>query len=176
MKRLGLGLVLIWCISACSVSVDGDKYRQVSPEFDLHSFFTGEVKAWGIVQDRSGNMTQRFTVDIIGTMENDELVLDETFVYGLGEGMEKRIWRITQNPDGSYTGRAGDIVGEASGTRYGNGLNWRYEMDLEVDDSTYRVQFDDWMWAFDSSTMINRAYIKKFGIVMAEVTLFMQRQ
>ena len=36
--------------------------------------------------------------------------------------------------------------------------------------------FDDWFWAFDDSTMMNRSYIRKFGIVMAEVTIFMQKQ
>ncbi|MEC8747574.1 MAG: DUF3833 family protein, partial [Pseudomonadota bacterium] len=41
---------------------------------------------------------------------------------------------------------------------------------------TYSVTFDDWFWAFDDSTMMNRSYIRKFGIVMAEVTIFMQKQ
>jgi hypothetical protein len=49
-------------------------------------------------------------------------------------------------------------------------------MDLEVDGTSYRVNFDDWFWAFDENTMMNRSYIKKFGIVMAEVTIFMQKQ
>ena len=49
-------------------------------------------------------------------------------------------------------------------------------MDLPVDDTTYSVTFDDWFWAFDDSTMMNRSYIRKFSIVMAEVTIFMQKQ
>jgi hypothetical protein len=49
-------------------------------------------------------------------------------------------------------------------------------MDLPVDDTTYRVQFDDWIWAFDDKTIVNCSYIKKFGITMAEVTIFMQKQ
>jgi hypothetical protein len=49
-------------------------------------------------------------------------------------------------------------------------------MDLNVDGSTYRVAFDDWFFAIDDNTLMNRSYIKKFGIVMAEVTIFMQRQ
>jgi hypothetical protein len=32
------------------------------------------------------------------------------------------------------------------------------------------------MWAFDDQTLVNRSYIKKFGITFAEVTIFMQRQ
>jgi hypothetical protein len=73
-------------------------------------------------------------------------------------------------------GRAGDIAGPAEGVAYGNAFNFNYEMDLPVDDTEYRVVFDDWFWAFDDTTMMNRSYIKKFGIVMAEVTIFMQKQ
>jgi hypothetical protein len=49
-------------------------------------------------------------------------------------------------------------------------------MDLPVGESSYRVKFEDWMWAFDENTLMNRSYIRKFGITFAEVTLFMQRQ
>ena len=163
-------------LSACSVSIDGNTYRSEQPKFDIETFFVGNVKAWGIVQDRSGEIVQRFEVNIDGSMQNGDLILDETFEYGIGDGPEKRVWTISRNADGSYTGNAGDIAGVASGTSYGNAFNFTYEMDLDVDDSTYRVRFDDWFWSFDDTNMMNRAYIKKFGIVMAEVTIFMQKQ
>ncbi|MEQ3652523.1 MAG: DUF3833 family protein, partial [Glaciecola sp.] len=102
--------------------------------------------------------------------------LDETFEYGVGEGPLTRVWTLSKNANGTYTGNAGDIAGPATGTPYGNAFNFVYEMDLAVDDSTYRVNFDDWFWAFDENTMMNRSYIKKFGLVMAEVTIFMQKQ
>ena len=169
-----IGLVSV--LSACSVSIDGRDYLDVSPKFELEQFFDGKVKAWGIVQDRSGAVVQRFIVDIDGRIENGNLVLDEVFEYGVGEGPLTRVWTIKPQPTGSFIGNAGDIAGDATGVSYGNAFNFRYEMDLPVDDSEYRVAFDDWFWAFDESTMMNRSYIKKFGLVMAEVTIFMQRQ
>jgi len=166
----------IAALSACSVSIDGKNYESQSPTFSLESFFDGNVMAWGIVQNRSGEVVQRFVVNIDGGMQNGKLILDETFEYGLGDGPSKRIWTLSKNADGTYTGSAGDIAGDATGTPHGNAFNFVYEMDLEVDGSTYRVNFDDWFWAFDERTMMNRSYIKKFGIVMAEVTIFMQKQ
>ena len=163
-------------LSACSVSIDGNNYREQAPKFDIASFFDGKVIAWGIVQDRSGEVVQRFVVDIDGTVDGTTITLDETFTYGLGDGPTKRVWTLTKNEDGSYTGNAGDIAGPATGLSYGNAFNFTYEMDLDVDGSTYRVNFDDWFWAFDDKQMMNRSYIKKFGIVMAEVTIFMQKQ
>jgi hypothetical protein len=163
-------------LSGCSVSIDGKNYQTQQPAFELEAFFDGNVTAWGIVQNRSGEIVQRFVVNIDGSIENGNLILDETFEYGLGDGPTKRIWTLVKNADGTYTGSAGDIAGKATGTSYGNAFNFVYEMDLDVDGSTYRVNFDDWFWAFDDKTMMNRSYIKKFGLVMAEVTIFMQKQ
>nr|WP_250207275.1 DUF3833 domain-containing protein [Alteromonas oceanisediminis] len=163
-------------LTACSVSVDGNNYRDVSPDFNIESFFDGDVRAWGIVQDRSGEVIQRFVVDIDGSMQDGVLTLDEKFTYGLGDGAKSRVWKIEKVGEGKYVGNAGDIAGPAAGTSYGNAFNFSYEMDLPVDDTTYRVTFDDWFWAFDDTTMMNRSYIRKFGLVMAEVTIFMQKQ
>lgn len=163
-------------ISACSSSIDGNDYLEHEPKFVLEEFFDGKVTAWGIVQNRSGELVQRFIVNIDARSENDKLILDETFEYSLGDGPSSRVWTLTKNADGTYTGTAGDIAGPASGTSHGNAFHFAYEMDLNVDGSTYRVNFDDWFWAMDNNTMMNRSYIKKFGIVMAEVTIFMQKQ
>ncbi|MFC3121019.1 DUF3833 domain-containing protein [Agaribacter flavus] len=170
-----LGITML-TLTACSISIEGESYEDISPKFDLASFFTGEVKAWGIVQNRSGELVQRFTVSIVGDKQDDKLILDEVFEYGFGDGPKTRVWTIQRNADGTFSGSAGDIAGSAKGISYGNAFNFAYEMDLQVNDTTYRVNFDDWFWAFDDSTIMNRSYIKKFGIVMAEVTIFMQKQ
>lgn len=180
LPKLGLIGLFVVLISGCSSALNGERYRNIEPALDIINFFTGETKAWGIVQDYSGNMTQQFTVDLIGTVANQNgsrvLTLDETFHYQVGDGMKKRIWTLTQTPDGKIIGNAGDILGSATGTTYGNAFQFVYEMDLPVDDSTFRVTFDDWIWAFDEHTIINRSYIKKWGITVAEVTIFMQKQ
>jgi hypothetical protein len=175
---LRVALIIIGCtfITACSTAIDGKNYASVDPVFDIESFFDGQVKAWGIVQNRSGEVVQRFIVNIKGNLEGDLLTLDETFIYGVGDGPLTRLWEIKKTGENQFLGRAGDIAGPAEGVAYGNAFNFNYEMDLPVDDTEYRVVFDDWFWAFDDTTMMNRSYIKKFGIVMAEVTIFMQKQ
>jgi len=175
-SKLACAGIFVGLLSACTVSIDGNNYVDQSPKFSLEQFFDGDIKAWGIVQNRSGKIVQRFVVDINATTNGQQLILDERFTYSLGEGAEKRVWKITKNEDGTYTGNAGDIAGAATGTPYGNAFNFAYEMDLPVDDTTYRVNFDDWFWAMDENTMMNRSYIRKFGLVMAEVTIFMQKQ
>jgi hypothetical protein len=176
MKRLSLIIATLLTLSACAKPlIDGSLYLENSPEFQLERFFAGEVKAFGIVQDRSGNLLQQFEADIIGSFEDGVLTLDETFTYSLGEGVEERVWTITKEGENSYSGSAGDIL-SAAGTAYGNAMFWGYEMDLPVGDDTYRVTFEDWIWAVDDQRIFNRSYIKKFGLVFAEVTIFMEKR
>ncbi len=172
---LGLGVTIVG-LSGCSVSIDGKDYQATTPQFNLTEFFNGDVKAWGIVQNRSGEVVQRFIVDITGSVNGDTLTLDESFEYGVGDGPTSRTWTIVKQNETSFVGSANDIAGPAKGTSYGNAFNFNYEMELPVDGTKYTVTFDDWFWAFDEQTMMNRSYIRKFGIVMAEVTIFMQKQ
>lgn len=168
----------ITLLAGCSNTPDLEQYAKQSPQFDLYNFFNGQVTAWGIVQNRSGNVTQRFRVSIDGKIEGNVLILDERFKYFQGDGVKRRVWEInSENTSqlGQYKGEASDIQGPAYGATLGNALNWRYEMNLTVKSGTYRVKFDDWMWLVDENTLINRAYIKKFGLVMAEVTLVMRK-
>ncbi len=163
-------------LSGCATSLDGSGYRNQSPVFDLFSFFEGDVRAWGIVQNRGGEVVQRFTVDIRGTVAGTTLTLDESFMYGLGEGVTERVWTISRAADGSYSGSADDILGMAIGGSYGNAFRWAYAMDLPVGEKIYRVKFEDWIFALDEQRIINRSYIQKFGLDVAEVTIYMERR
>lgn len=176
MKKGILLMGMLSLLTACSSGIDGKKYQDMKPEFVLEEYFNGPIKAWGIVQDRSGNVINRFEADMVGTWDGNQGVLDEDFVY-LDTGEEKkRIWKITKIDDLTYEGRADDIIGTATGTPYGNAVRWTYEMDIDANGKTYRLKFDDWIWAMNDGVIINRSYLKKFGITFAEVTIFMQKQ
>ena len=163
-------------LSGCATSLDGQRYLSIEPSFDLFQFFDGEVKAWGLVQNRDGEVIQKFEVDIQGSIMGDQITLDETFQYAVGKGPTKRAWRIVRLDDGQYRGTAGDILGEAVGSTYGNAFRWSYRMDIPVDDTVYEVSFEDWFWVIDDRRLFNRSYIQKFGFDVAEVTIFMERQ
>ena len=163
-------------LSGCATSLDGQRYLSIEPSFDLFQFFDGEVKAWGLVQNRDGEVIQKFEVDIQGSIMGDQITLDETFQYAVGKGPTKRAWQIVRLDDGQYRGSAGDILGEAVGSTYGNAFRWSYRMDIPVDDTVYEVSFEDWFWVIDDRRLFNRSYIQKFGFDVAEVTIFMERQ
>ncbi|MCG6202071.1 DUF3833 domain-containing protein [Psychromonas antarctica] len=166
-------LFTLYLVSACS-SPNISDYSQTSPDFDVLSFFNGELEAKGVVIDRSGLVTRRFSVKMLGSLAEDELTLEEWFVFDDGE-QTQRTWIISKNGDATYSGRAGDIMGTARGESNGMALHWDYEMDLQVDENIYRVVFDDWLYRIDEENVINRSVIKKWGFKVGEVILSIRK-
>lgn len=160
-------------VAGCS-SVQIADYSQEKPKFDLRQYFNGRVIAHGIVQDRSGKVIRRMTVDMVGTWADDIGTLNEDFTYADGK-KERRIWTIKKQGD-RYVGTAADVVGEAIGEASGNALNWKYVLALPVDDKVYNVDFDDWMWQLDDKVMMNRAVFSKFGFKVGEVLITFNKQ
>ncbi|MDG1286899.1 MAG: DUF3833 domain-containing protein [Rickettsiales bacterium] len=167
---IGVGVTLSSCMGNSL-----DYYKDTTPKADIKAYFDGPIKAWGIVQDWRGRVTNRFDVTMVGSWEGDIGTLEEDFIFYDGK-TQKRTWTITKLDDGTYEGTAGDILGKAVGGVSGSAVQWAYTMDVPVDDTTYRLKFDDWMWQMNDGVLINRSYMKKFGITVAELTLFMQKQ
>ncbi len=162
-------------LTACG-SVDVDHYAREKPELQLSSFFNGTIDAWGIFQKRDGAVARRFHVVIEASWKSpQEGVLDERFTYSDGE-TQRRVWTLKRQPDGTWQGTADDVVGVAIGKVAGNALRWTYVMRLPVDGKEYLVDFDDWMWQLDDSSMMNRSVMSKFGIDLGEVTLFFKKR
>ena len=175
--RIMKGIILMGfmtLLSACS-GPTLDHYEGTEPPLDLQEYFTGPIKAWGLVQDRKGHVKTRFDVTMVGSWEGDTGTLEEHFEYYDGK-TQKRTWTIKKIANGQYEGTAGDIIGKADGNVQGNAMRWAYQMDLDVGDNTYRITFDDWMFLMNDGVLINRSYLKKFGFTVAELTLFMQKQ
>ena len=72
-------------------------------------------------------------------------------------------------------GTTQDVIGTAKIFVDGNAMNWQYKMDIKVDDSTYRIKFDDWMYLMNDNTLINHNTFKKFGITVGTLVLFMHK-
>jgi hypothetical protein len=163
MPRFLLSLALVLSVASCG-SVDVARYADQQPALDLQRFFSQPVKAWGMFQKRSGEVAKRFEVNI-----------DERFLYSDGT-RQRRVWTLTPEGQGRWSGRAADVVGVAEGQVAGNTLHWRYRLNLPVDDSTYEMSMDDWMYLMDEDTLINRTSMSKFGVEVGQVTLFFRRQ
>lgn len=162
-------LTALLSLSGCA-NVNVSEYAERQPRFAIEDYFLGETRAWGIFQDRSGEVKRQFTVDMVGELTGDTLVLTEDFVYDDGEESQ-RIWTIKKINEHLYHGTADDVVGTAIGEAYGNALNWKYTLKLPVGDSVYEVKFDDWMYLQEDGVLLNKAKMSKFGFHLGDVTL-----
>ena len=151
-----------------------EQFEGQEPRLLIEEYLAGDTRAWGIFEDRFGNLRREFVVDIMGTWDGETLTLVEDFLYSDGE-VQQRTWTIRKLDEHRYEGTAADVIGEAEGVSYGNALNWRYTLALEIGGSIWNVRFDDWMFLQADDVLVNRAKVSKFGFELGEVTIFFRK-
>ena len=162
-------VIAVWFVPRSDISVHAER----RPAFNLMTFFDGKTVAYGIFEDRFGNLRRQFRVEIDAKTDGNVLILDERFLYADGE-QDRRIWRIEKNiieGEAVYTGRAEDITGTATGRIAGNAMSWRYQITLLLSGMEVEVRFDDFIYQIDNDMVINRAYVSKWGLEIGSVTL-----
>ena len=172
--RIFIGSIMITLLLTGCSNMKPQNFKESQQKFILFDYFEGDTHAWGIFEDRFGNIRRQFQVDINGTIENDVIILDERFLYDDGE-KDQRIWRIRKTGDQTFEGTADDVVGTAKGEVEGNALHWEYYLNLKVGDSAYKVHFDDWMFLQPGGVLINKAKISKLGFEIGNVILFFKK-
>lgn len=166
LRSVVIGLAFL--LSACGQKIMDFDGR--APDYDLAAYFDGQTIGYGLFEDRFGKLRREFKVLIKGYEEDGELILEEDFLYNDGE-TQRRVWRIRTEGPHRYRGRAGDIIGTATGERYGNALRWKYKVDLKVGDGTWKVGFNDWMYLQQDGVLINKATVTRYGLRIGEVTI-----
>ncbi len=170
---IALTLLSSLFISSCSVELS--EYKNTTPTFDIKTYFSGDMVAWGIVQDYNDKVNRHFCVELNGTWQKNKGVLAEKFYFSDGE-VSYRNWQLTKESDGSYRGEAEDVVGVAIGKHQGFAFQFQYDLLLEVDKETYQVSMDDWMYQLDQYRVMNKTSISKLGVNVANVTIFFDKQ
>ena len=74
-------LAMAVALSGCSSSMKPEDFANKQPRFVIEDYFTGKTKAWGMFQDRFGNRKREFVVDITGSWDGKQLILDERFLH-----------------------------------------------------------------------------------------------
>lgn len=166
-----IGVISFLNVSCSTVIND---YDDTGVRFDIKEYFTGPVVAWGIVQDYSDKVSRRLCVEIEGTWEGNKGTLAEKFYFDDGE-ISYRNWQLTKQVDNSYLGTAEDVDGVAKGVHQGFAFNLSYNLLLTLDEETYNVSMDDWMYQLDEMRVMNKTSMHKFGIKVADITLFFDK-
>ena len=151
-----------------------EDFKNTEPEIKIEKYFEGQVKAWGILQDRKGRATRQFKANMIGKFENNILTLEEDFFWKDGE-TQRRVWKIKKIDEHNYIGTAPDVVGEAKGVSYGSAFKFEYNLMIPFKGKNIKIRFDDWIFKQDEKVAINRATLTKFGFKVGELTVFFEK-
>ena len=148
-----------------------EDYKNTKPIIKIEEYFQGNVKAWGMLQGRSGEVKRQFVADMKGKFDGQNLILDETFIWNDGEKQERR-WNIKKVGDNNYEGTASDVVGIAKGVSFGSAFKFEYKLLIPYKGKQIKIKFDDWIFKQDEKTAINKATLTKFGFKVGELTVF----
>ena len=180
MKKILLILILLIIITALIKSnlfndnMKPEDFKNTEPEIKIEKYFEGQVKAWGILQDRKGKVTRQFEASMLGKFENNILTLEEDFFWKDGE-TQRRVWKIKKIDEHNYIGTAPDVVGEAKGVSYGSAFKFEYNLMIPFKGKNIKIRFDDWIFKQDEKVAINRATLTKFGFKVGELTVFFEK-
>jgi hypothetical protein len=161
-------------ILGCS-SITVQDYAGNSPTLVPEHFFDGSLTAHGILKDRSGKVIRSFSADIKAYWEQGVGTLEEDFLFDDGE-QDRRVWTLRPTGDGSYTGTAGDVVGDGQLTVAGNSMFLDYVLRIPYGDGTLDLHIDDRMYLVSKTVLINESRMTKFGFQVGELLLVIERQ
>ena len=113
MKQL-LTLFLIIFLTGCVNKMKPTDFKDQKPRLIIEDYLSGNVKAWGVLQNRSGDVTRQFKAELNGKWNGSQLILDEIFNWNDGE-KQTRQWTIKKIDNHHYEGTASDVVGKAKG-------------------------------------------------------------
>ena len=169
--KIILGLIITILLTNCSGNnMKPIDFKDQKPRLIIEEYLSGNVKAWGILQNRSGKVTRQFSADLNGKWDGKQLILDEKFIWNDGE-IQTRQWTINKMLVHHYEGTAGDVIGKAKGYSYGPAFKFEYVLLVPVKGRNIKITFDDWIFMQDERVAINRARMTKFGIKVAEITV-----
>ena len=174
--KIIFALLTTFLLTNCSVNdMKPIDFKDQKPRLIIEDYLSGNVKAWGLLQNRSGKVIRQFSADLIGEWDGKKLVLDEKFNWSDGE-VQTRQWNIKKIDDHNYEGTAGDVVGKAIGYSYGPAFKFEYVLLVPVKGKEIKITFDDWIFKQDEKIAINRATMTKFGFKVAELTVFFVKE
>ena len=80
-------IISLILITSCSgnQAMKPQDFKDKVPRLIIEEYLTGNVKAWGVLQNRSGKVTRQFSADLNGTWDGKQLILKEKFNWDDGE-------------------------------------------------------------------------------------------
>lgn len=162
-------LIICTIISGCS-TLKPTAFNDVKPKLDPVKFFVGQTHSSGVMEAHSGKPTTRITTETQGIYK-DGVVNIEQELYPEGGKKNHRSWKLRQVDEHHAEATANDITGAAHGFLYGNYFTWTFRLKQSDRGLVKHVRMTQQMYLMpDGQTLIIRSIIRKFGIIVQEIT------
>lgn len=142
-------------------------------DFRLEEYFLGRTKAEGRFSAING-LRRSFTVDLRGSWDGRTLTLVEDFTFADGE-RDRKTWRFTKTGPDTYRGTREDVIDETEVRIVGDTARFTYEVWLDGAARTNRVRFHDRMVLKPDGTVVNTAWVTKYGLPVARTRVDFRR-
>ncbi len=164
-----LALATILGLLGCSEPMRVNGFDATSPAFDPIRFFTGHVRSWGVLENRSGQPTSIVITDCMGESGDEGLRMVQQLTIGQDAPVTRR-WQMRRAGPNRYEATANDMVGVATGEASGRAFHWTWTLALSPGNDLKNVLMDQWWYLLDDGSMLNRTTVRKLGITLAEVS------
>ena len=162
--------LLLPLLAGCSDPMPVAGFAGTAPSLDPVRFFTGHVRSFGVLEDRSGQPTSIVTTDCIGAPEGEDGIhMVQTLRVGQ-DPPQTRDWHMRRTAPGRFAATANDVVGTAEGEASGRAFHWQWTLALSPGNALKNVTMDQWWYLLDDGSLLNRTTVRKLGVIAAEVT------
>ncbi len=166
--RIILSGILCLSIISCS-SIKPTAFNNSIVKSDPVKFFVGRTQSYGVTEARNGKPASQITTQTEGIIKDGVVFIEQDLQTGNGK-KNHRSWQLKQVDEHHLEATANDIEGTARGELNGNYFTWTFR--LKVNRGLIRhVKMSQQMYLMpDGQTMIIRSVIRKFGIIVLEIT------
>ena len=170
MKNTALAaLVSLFALAGCS-SLKPESFSSTTPVIDPIKFFGGHTHSAGVIESRSGQPSERITTQTAGVFANGILSMEQDLHSEDSKPTHRNFkFKIIDAHHVDATGS--DITGTAHGELYGNYFTWSFRLKVADKGLIHHVNMTQCMYLMpDGKTLIIRSIIRKFGIIVKEIT------
>ncbi|MEO8768825.1 MAG: DUF3833 family protein [Ferruginibacter sp.] len=170
MKRIILPTLSAFIFLAGCSTLKPKNFENGTPPVDPVSFFGGHTHSAGVLEARSGRPSDRITTKTTGVYANGVLSIEQD-LYPEHRKQNHRNFKLKLIDAHHVEGTGSDIAGKAHGTLYGNYFTWRFRLRIADKGLLQHVNMAQYMYLMpDGKTLIIRSVIRKFGIIVKEIT------
>ena len=162
--------ISVLCLSVSCKSLKPHDFENNKPLLTAENFFVGHTKSAGVVETHGGRPSAKITTETFGTLKNGVVYIEQDLITE-GKKKKHRSWKMQQTDAHHIEATASDIAGKARGKVYGNYFTWTFTLKLSPHNPIMRLRMSQTMYLQpDGQTLIIRSVLRKFGIIVAQIT------